>query len=40
MFQRLTLAKDLLTQDEVIFVSIDDNEVFSLGLLIEDSRLA
>ena len=28
MFQRLTLAKDLLRQDGVIVVSIDDNEVF------------
>lgn len=35
MFQRLTLAKDLLTQDGVIFVSIDDNEVASLRLLMD-----
>jgi adenine-specific DNA-methyltransferase len=35
MFQRLTLAKDLLRQDGVIFVSIDDNEIYSLGLLME-----
>jgi len=35
MFQRLTLAKDLLTQDGVIFVSIDDNEIGSLRLLME-----
>ncbi|MBL9151221.1 MAG: site-specific DNA-methyltransferase [Verrucomicrobiales bacterium] len=35
MYQRLSLAKDLLTQDGVIFVSIDDNEVFSLGLLMQ-----
>jgi len=34
MFQRLTLAKDLLRQDGVIFVSIDDNEIYSLGLLM------
>lgn len=35
MFRRLELAKDLLTEDGVIFVSIDDNEVFHLGLLME-----
>ncbi len=35
MFQRLTLAKDLLTQDGVIFVSIDDNEIGSLRLMME-----
>ncbi len=35
MFQRLTLAKDLLTQDGVIFVSIDDNEVATLRLLMD-----
>jgi len=34
MFQRLTLAKDLLTQDGVIFVSIDGTEIYSLGLLM------
>lgn len=34
MFQRLTLAKDLLTQDGSIFVSIDDNEISSLRLLM------
>jgi len=34
MFQRLTLAKDLLRQDGVLFVSIDDNEMFSLGFLL------
>lgn len=34
MFQRLLLAKDLLRQDGVIFVSIDDNEVFALGMLM------
>jgi len=34
MYQRLTLAKDLLRQDGVIFVSIDDNEVFALGMLM------
>lgn len=34
MFQRLMLARDLLTPDGAIIVSIDDNEVFSLGLLM------
>ena len=34
MYQRLTLAKDLLRQDGVIFVSIDDNELHHLGLLM------
>jgi adenine-specific DNA-methyltransferase len=36
MFQRLTLARDLLAQDGVIFVSIDDNEIFHLGLLMNE----
>ncbi|NWA85069.1 site-specific DNA-methyltransferase [Pseudomonas sp. D2002] len=35
MFRRLELAKELLAEDGVIFVSIDDNEVFHLGLLME-----
>ena len=35
MYQRLLLAKDLLRQDGVIFVSIDDNEVAGLRLLME-----
>lgn len=34
MYQRLRLAKDLLAKDGVIFVSIDDNELFNLGLLM------
>lgn len=34
MHQRLRLAKDLLSDDGVIFVSIDDNELFNLGLLM------
>ena len=34
MYQRLLLAKDLLRQDGSIFVSIDDNELFTLGLLM------
>ena len=35
MFQRLTLAKDLLTQDGVIVISIDDHEVSTLGLMMK-----
>jgi adenine-specific DNA-methyltransferase len=35
MFQRLMLARDLLTPDGAIVVSIDDNEVFSLGLMMK-----
>ena len=35
MYQRLMLAKDLLRQDGVIFVSIDDNEVFALGMIMQ-----
>jgi len=34
MYQRLTLAKDLLHPDGAIFVSIDDNELFPLGMLM------
>ena len=34
MYRRLQLARDLLSEDGVIFVSIDDNEVFNLGLLM------
>ena len=34
MYQRLTLAKDLLRQDGVVFVSIDDNEFPYLTLLM------
>jgi len=33
MFQRLTLARDLLAEDGAALVHIDDNEVFNLGLL-------
>ena len=35
MYRRLELAKELLTEDGVIFVSIDDNEMLHLGLLME-----
>jgi len=34
MYRRLELARELLAEDGVIFVSIDDNEVFNLGLLM------
>lgn len=34
MYQRLNLAKALLAEDGAIFVSIDDNELFNLGLLM------
>ena len=34
MYRRLTLARDLLAEDGVIFVSIDDNEMLHLGLLM------
>ncbi|MCX7094787.1 MAG: site-specific DNA-methyltransferase [Methylobacter sp.] len=34
MYRRLQLAKDLLAEDGVIFVSIDDNEVFNLAPLM------
>ena len=34
MFERLMIAKDLLKDDGVIFISIDDNEVHNLRLLM------
>ncbi len=34
MFQRLTVAKDLLRQDGLIFVSIDDKELHTLAFLM------
>ena len=36
MYSRLQLAKDLLTNDGVIFISIDDNEQANLKLLCDD----
>ncbi len=36
MSKRLRLAKDLLTDDWVIFLSIDDNELFNLKLLCDE----
>ena len=35
IFQRLSLARDLLTEDGVIFVSIDDNEMPALGMIMK-----
>jgi adenine-specific DNA-methyltransferase len=35
MHRRLLLARELLAPDGVIFVSIDDNEVFRLGMLMD-----
>lgn len=36
MYPRLLLARDLLGQDGVIFISIDDNECYNLKLLCDD----
>lgn len=36
MYARLQLAKDLLKEDGVIFISIDDNEIANLRLLCDD----
>ena len=36
MYPRLQLAKELLTEDGVIFISIDDNEQANLKLLCDD----
>lgn len=36
MYPRLLLARDLLTKDGVIFISIDDNECHNLKLLCDD----
>lgn len=35
MHRRLRLARELLAEDGVIFVSIDDNELFRLGMLMD-----
>src|SRR6185437_9551693 len=35
MHKRLVLARELLADDGVIFVSIDDNELFRLGMLMD-----
>lgn len=36
MYPRLKLARNLLTEDGVIFISIDDNEVFNLRKLCDE----
>jgi adenine-specific DNA-methyltransferase len=36
MYPRLYIAKQLLCEDGVIFISIDDNEVAQLRLLMDD----
>ena len=36
MYPRLQLAKDLLTDDGVIFISIDDNEIDNLKILCDE----
>ena len=36
MYPRLILAKELLADDGVIFISIDDNEVFSLKIICDE----
>lgn len=36
MYPRLLLARDLLSEDGVIFISIDDNECHNLKLLCDD----
>lgn len=36
MYPRLQLAKDLLADDGVIFISIDDNEQSNLKLICDD----
>lgn len=36
MRKRLLLAKNLLKENGIIFISIDDNEVFQLGLLMDE----
>jgi len=36
MYPRLKLARNLLTDDGIVFISIDDNEVFNLRKLCDD----
>ncbi|MCR4784319.1 MAG: site-specific DNA-methyltransferase [bacterium] len=36
IYPRLALARELLTEDGVIFISIDDNELIRLGLICEE----
>lgn len=36
MYQRLLLARNLLTDDGVLVVAIDENELFSLGMMLKE----
>jgi adenine-specific DNA-methyltransferase len=36
MYERLTVARDLLKDDGVIFMSIDDNEVHNLRKIADE----
>jgi adenine specific DNA methylase Mod len=36
MYPRLKVAKDLLKEDGIIFVSIDDNEVHHLRMMMNE----
>ncbi len=36
MYPRLKMARDLLTDDGVIFISIDDNEVHNLRKICDE----
>lgn len=35
MYQRLLLAKEMLSEDGIIFASIDENELYALGMLMK-----
>ena len=39
MYRRLKLAKNLLKENGVLFISIDDNELAELKMLLDDSNL-
>ena len=36
MYQRLLLARNLLTEDGVLVCAIDENEIFSLGMILKE----
>ena len=36
MYERLVVARDLLKDDGVIFISIDDNEVYNLRKICDE----
>ncbi len=36
MYQRLLLARNLLTEDGILVCAIDENEVFSLGMILKE----